>query len=354
MITVSVTPVNDAPVFTVGTMVMTIPEDSGSLSSLTVATDVSDIDDDALSVTLAGASLLNGGVVLFSRSPTVALSGAVGAQSIVLSGGRLYANTSGEWTATVQLSDGVAVVDVGVVTVSVTPVNDAPVFIRHIMVVRIIPEDQGSLSSAIVAVGVRDIDGDTLSVTLAGASSVPDNLFSRSPTVALSGAVGSQSIVLSGGSLHADANGVWAATVLLSDGVATVDTGMITVSVTPVNDTPATARSSDDCTQDASTPCTISIGESMTGHISHKNDEDMWRLDFGDATTPMLIVVHVTGYAVRGPTLYGPTLYRSRWSSSLSPIKSMNLGYDYLGYDPGYIYTIPMYTQTQIISDPII
>ena len=232
VVTVSV---NDTPVFKLGTTVATIAEDH-SLSSLTVATDVSDLEGDVLSVALTGASSVPDD--LFATLPDVTLSGAVGVQSIVLSGGRLYADANGIWTATVRLSDDIAVIDVGVVTVSVTPVNDAPVFMRYVMGVRM-PEDQGSLSSAIVAYGVRDIEGDTLSVMLAGASSVPDDLFSRSPTVKLTGAVGVQSIVLSGGRLYANANGIWAATVLLSDGVATVDTGMITVSVTPVNDAPA-------------------------------------------------------------------------------------------------------------------
>ena len=322
VVMVSVTPVNDAPAFTVGTTVMTIPEDSGSLSSLAVATGVSNIEGNALSVTLADASSVPDD--LFATLPGVVLSGAVDAQSIVLSGGRLSANATGIWTATVRLSDGVAVVDVGVVTVSVTPVNDAPAFTVGTTVMTV-PEDSGSLSSVIVATGVSDIDGDALSVTLADASSVPDDLFATLPDVALSGAVGVQSIVLSGGRLYADANGEWTAMVRLSDGVATVDTGMITVSVTPANDAPATARSSDDCTQDTSTPCTISIGESVTGQISHKNDEDMWRLDFGNATTPMLIVVHVTGDDLAKTV----ELYKESYYFGITHLINLNFGEPY-------------------------
>ena len=301
---------------------------------------VSDIDGDTLSVMLAGASSVPDG--LFATLPGVVLSGAVGAQSIVLSGGSLYADANGEWTATVLLSDaeGATPVEVGVVTVSVTPVNDAPAFTVGTTVMTI-PEGQISLSSLTVATDVSDIEGDALSVTLAGASSVPDDLFATLPDVTLSGAVDvqstvviglfrftvtvtlgavdAQSIVLSGGSLHADANGVWMGTVRLSDGVAVVDVGVVTVSVTPVNDAPATARSSDDCTQDTSTPCTISIGESVTGQISHAYDSDMWRLDLGDATTPMLIVVHVTGDDLAKKV----TLYKDYYSDDRPYLKDV-------------------------------
>ena len=223
--------------------VATITEEQGPLSSpvllMTVATDVSHKNSIPLSVTLAGVSSVPDD--LFAILPDVTLSGAVGAQSIVLSGGSLYADANGEWTATVLLSDAedAAPVEVGLVTVSVTPVNDAPVFTVGTTVMTV-PEDSGSLSSLTVATDVSDIEGDALSVMLAGASSVPDDLFATLPDVALSGAVGVQSIVLSGGRLYADANGVWTATVLLSDaeGATPVEVGVVTVSVTPVNDAP--------------------------------------------------------------------------------------------------------------------
>ena len=61
-------------------------------------------------------------------------------------------------------------------------------------------------------------------------------LFETMPTVTLSGAPGAQNrqnIVLSGGVANANANGVWAATVLLSDGRTTEKVGVVTISVAP-------------------------------------------------------------------------------------------------------------------------
>ena len=119
--------------------------------------------------------------------------------------------------------EGATTVDVDVVTVSVTPVNDAPAFTVGTTVMTV-PEDSGSLSSVIVATGVSDIEGNALSVTLADASSVPDDLFATLPDVALSGAVGAakhraeRRAFVCGCERRMDGNGV---AVGYADGVAT-------------------------------------------------------------------------------------------------------------------------------------
>ena len=112
------------PPFTVATTMSTIREES-LLFSLTVATDVNIIDSPVLRVRLTGVqSTPVGTLSLFTQPPTVALTGAVGAQSIVLSGSVANADVNGVWTATVQLSDGVVTERVGVVTISVVQCSD--------------------------------------------------------------------------------------------------------------------------------------------------------------------------------------------------------------------------------------
>ena len=148
----------------------------------------------------------------------------------------------------------------------------------------LIVEEDNLLSPLTVATNVNDADGDTLTVMLAGVNSTPIgtmSLFTQPPTVALSGALGAQSIVLSGGSLNVNANGVWTATVHLSDGAVTESVGVVTISVVQ-------------CSDNTITPCTVSAGESVTARIVSGTDEDWWRLDFGDVTTPMRITIYTT------------------------------------------------------------
>ena len=75
---------------------MVIPE-------LTVATGVRDVDGDLLFVSLTDASVVSGALT-FDTAPTVSLEAS--SERVVLSGGIASADTNGEWTATVLLTDG--------------------------------------------------------------------------------------------------------------------------------------------------------------------------------------------------------------------------------------------------------
>ena len=243
VVTVSVTAVNDAPTFTPGTLSTMVAEDTtGTIppTSLTVATGVDDVDNTIgdLTVSLADPSSNEGS--LFSTAPTVSLN--TGTSVIVLQGGTLNANANGVWTATVRLSDGdastAATATVGVVTVSVTVVNDAPTYTPGTLSVNVAEDTTGAIppTPLTVATGVSDADGNALTVSLEGRSSNEGSLFSTAPAVSLN--TGTSVIVLQGGTLNANANGVWTATVLLGDGITVVDTGIVTVNVTAVNDVP--------------------------------------------------------------------------------------------------------------------
>ncbi|MDC6480682.1 Ig-like domain-containing protein [Flavobacteriaceae bacterium] len=105
-VTITVTPVNDAPVVTAGTISL----NEGSNSSITLS--ASDAEGDAMTYAIATAPT-NG---------TVTLDAATGALTYTHSGGE---NTSDTFTFT--SSDSALTSSAGTVTVTVTPVNDAPV-----------------------------------------------------------------------------------------------------------------------------------------------------------------------------------------------------------------------------------
>ncbi|MDB4131735.1 Ig-like domain-containing protein, partial [Flavobacteriaceae bacterium] len=105
-VTITVTPVNDAPIVTAGTISL----NEGSNSSITLS--ASDAEGDAMTYAIATAPT-NG---------TVTLDTATGALTYTHSGGE---NTSDTFTFT--SSDSALTSSAGTVTVTVTPVNDAPV-----------------------------------------------------------------------------------------------------------------------------------------------------------------------------------------------------------------------------------
>ena len=276
VVTVSVTAMGDVPIFTQGSARTTVAEDTSAVPLLTVATSVRDIDGEALTVSLRGANAVLGNKVpatitqLFVTPPGVTLTGDVGDEIIELRGGVITPNANGRWTATVELSDSAgSVTVVTVVTVSVTAENDAPVFTRGTLRWLVDEEDStGDLSLTIpeltVATGISDADGDSLTVSLTGEVTTPESmpvmmpvmmpvsettpvmesattpvmesattpvveLFLTTPVVMLVGAAGNQSIVMNSNAVHE--NGVWTATVHLSDGVVSEEVGVLTVSI---------------------------------------------------------------------------------------------------------------------------
>ena len=116
-----------------------VAEDTASVPALMVATDVADVDGDALTVALSDRSSNEG--ALFSTAPTVSLD--TDTSVIVLQGGALNANANGVWTAVVELSDGDATVPVGTATVNVTAVNDAPTYAAGVLSVEVAEDTAG-------------------------------------------------------------------------------------------------------------------------------------------------------------------------------------------------------------------
>ena len=198
-VTVTVTPVNDAPV--AGADGLTVEE--GGVGTVAVLGNDADVDGGTLTVT---------GVT----------PGASGSVALNVDGTVTYSHNGSETTSdsfNYTVSDGQGGTATGTVTVTVTPVNDAPVAGADGLTV-----DEGGVGTVAVLGNDADADGGTLTVTgvTPGASG--------SVTIGENGTVtyshdGSETTLDS-------------FTYTVSDGQGGTASGTVTVTVTPVNDAP--------------------------------------------------------------------------------------------------------------------
>ncbi|MDG2092860.1 MAG: DUF5011 domain-containing protein, partial [SAR86 cluster bacterium] len=193
-IVVTLTDVNEAPVFTSGAN-FTAAENQTAVGTV-VATDV---DGDTLTYTIAGASELqisSAGVVSFISAPDF--------------------ETKSVFTAAVTATDGTASTTQRIV-VTLTNVNDAPVFTSGANFTA--AENQ----TAVGTVVATDADGDTLAYSIAGASELQ-----------ISSAGGVVSFI---SAPDFETKSVFTAAVTATDGTAST-TQRIVVTLTNVNDAP--------------------------------------------------------------------------------------------------------------------
>ncbi|MFS0838243.1 Ig-like domain-containing protein [Paenibacillus sp. 1P03SA] len=213
-VTVTVTPVNDAPVVADASDVT--PEDTPVTGQITAA----DADGDALTYAL-GTPPVNG--------------------TAVVTAGGTYTYTpnpdfNGTDNFTVTVSDGNGGTATAAVTVTVTPVNDAPVTADLALTT---PEDT-PLAGAVTA---TDADGDALTFVLGtgpgrGAAAVaPDGTFTYVPA--------------------RDFNGTDSFTIVVSDGNGGFAISNVTVVVTPVNDPPVVGDEQCFTTEDTPVTCQL-------------------------------------------------------------------------------------------------
>jgi VCBS repeat-containing protein len=205
VVSVTVTPVNDAPTAAAANSVTTA-EDSASAA---VSIGASDVDGDSLSYAVkAGAGAAHG---------TVAFDQANGTFTYTPD-----ANYNGADSFTIVIDDGQGGTAEQVVSVTVTPVNDAPT-----------APATGSVTtgedtpSAPTSVGASDIDGDTLSY------SVKPGAGAANGTVSFSQANGTYTYTP-----NADFSGTDSFVILISDGMGGTAEQAVSVSVTAVNDAP--------------------------------------------------------------------------------------------------------------------
>jgi len=138
-ITVNVTDVNDAPVFT-SSATLNGDENQTSIGTITGT----DEDGNSLSFTVSGSELeiTSAGVLTFASSPNY--------------------ETKSSYTATVSVNDSV-VTSTQDITVNVNDVNDVPVATAASYNLNLLPQDQ---TSKTLTLGATDEDGDTLTYTI--------------------------------------------------------------------------------------------------------------------------------------------------------------------------------------------
>ncbi len=230
LVTVTVTAVNDPPV-AIDDARTTAEDTALAITTASLTANDTDIDGGALTVTaVSGAA--NGTVTLAGSTATFTPA----------------ANFTGAATFTYTVSDGAAT-DTGLVTITVTAVNDPPVAVDD---ARTTAEDTPlAITAASLTANDTDVDGGALTVT------------------AVSGAAGG-TVALAGGTVTftptANFSGTGTFIYTVSDGAAT-DTGLVTITVTAVNDPPVAVADSRTTAED--TPLAITAA-SLTA-----NDTDI-------------------------------------------------------------------------------
>ncbi|WP_347881046.1 Ig-like domain-containing protein [Pseudomonas sp. LA21] len=213
VVSINVTPVNDAPVTEDQTK--TTAEDT-AISDKIVATDV---DQDSLTFTLKSGNEPKHG--------TLTLDPATGEYTYTPA-----KDYNGNDSFTVVVSDGHGSSVESVVSINVTPVNDAPV-----------TEDQSKTTAEDTAVSDKivatDVDQDSLTFTLKSGSEP------KHGTLTLDSATGEYTYTPA-----KDYNGADSFTVVVSDGQGGSVESVVSITVTPVNDDPVTADQSKTTAED--------------------------------------------------------------------------------------------------------
>jgi cysteine-rich repeat protein len=244
LVTVTVTAVNDAPV-AVDDARTTAEDTALVVTGASLASNDTDVDADTLTVTAVGGAT-NGTVGLAAGSVTFTPT----------------ANFNGAASFTYTVSDG-TLTDTGLVTVTVTAANDAPIAVDD---GRTTAEDAALVfvASTLVA-NDTDVDADTLTVTAVGG--------------ATNGTVG-----LVAGTVTftptANFNGSGSFTYTMSDGTLT-DTGLVTVTVTAVNDAPVAV---DDARTTAEDTALVVTGASLASNDTDVDADTLTVTAVGGAT----------------------------------------------------------------------
>jgi VCBS repeat-containing protein len=205
VVSVTVTPVNDAPTAAAANSVTTAEDNASAATSI----GANDVDGDTLTYsTKPGFGPANGSVSYNQLAGTFTYTPA--------------ANYNGSDSFTIVVDDGNGGTAEQVVSVTVTPVNDAPTAPATGSVTT--AEDTASAAQAI---GANDIDGDTLTY---------------SEKVGFEAANGSVSFNQGAGTYtytpDADFSGSDSFTILVDDGNGGTAEQVVSVNVTPVNDAP--------------------------------------------------------------------------------------------------------------------
>jgi hypothetical protein len=215
-VTVTVAPVNDAPV----AVNDTASTNEDTPVTVTVLTNDSDPEGDPLTVTAASAA---NGTVVINADGTITYTPT--------------ANFNGTDTITYTISDGHGGTSTATVTVSVAAVNDAPVAVNDTT-----STNEDTSVTVAVLTNDTDVDGDPLTVTVASAAN---------GTVAIN-ADGTITYTPA-----ANFNGTDTISYTISDGHGGTSTATVTVSVAAVTEAPVAVNDTASTNED--TPVTVAV-----------------------------------------------------------------------------------------------
>ena len=207
-VTISVTDVNEAPIFANSTATRSIAENTAADTNIGSAVTATDPDNDTLTYTLGGADAAS--------------------FSIVSTSGQLQTNaalnyeTKSSYSVTVTATDGDDLSDTTTVTISVTDVNEAPSFATT-TATRSIAENTAADTNIGSAVTATDPDNDTLTYTLGGADAASFSIVSTSGQLQTNAA------------LDYETKTTYSVTITVSDSELT-DTINVTINVTDVDE----------------------------------------------------------------------------------------------------------------------
>ena len=199
---------------------ISVNTDEDTATSIDLSSYVSDVDGDDLTITLVSLPA-NGTLDLNADKKSVDYTP--------------NANWNGTELITYTISDEDAVNDNGTLTITVTPVNDAPVAVEDSITVN---EDSGLIAIDVIA-NDTDVEADTLTLTAVSTDG--------SGTVAVNADGVSVDYTPA-----ADFNGTETITYTVSDGTLTDATGTLTITVTAVNDAPVAVANTLSVAEDAS------------------------------------------------------------------------------------------------------
>src|SRR5213075_2854654 len=268
-VTIAVTPINDAPV-AANDDSYTTPEDTQlTVAAPGVLANDSDVDGDALSAVLV--SQPTHGTLTLNSDGSLSYMPAL--------------NFNGIDSFTYRATDGQAQSGIATVTITVTPINDAPVAANDDNYTT--PEDtQLTVAAPGVLANDSDVDGDALSAVLVNGPSH-----------------GTLTLNSDGSLVYMPAlnfNGIDSFTYRASDGQAQSGIATVTITVTPINDAPVAAND-DSYTTPEDTQLTVAA----PGVLANDSDVDGDALSAILATGPIHGTVALNG---DGSLVYMPAL----------------------------------------------